>query len=213
MPPNAINSVLNTAPLARLLDTTESLVYRNGIHATGIDAIVKASGVSRKTVYAHFGSKDVLVEAALRARHDRWMHWFRARTLATGQDAAARLLGVFNVLESWFADPGYHGCAFLNAAGEIGDPTSAIRMLAQEHKADLLAFFVEVTSGLDAPPDVQHTLARQWLILIDGAIAVAMVSGDATAARDAQAAGAALLAAACSAPFPLPLDPPCPSTP
>ena len=182
-------------PFSRLLETTESLVYRNGIHATGIDAIVKAAGASRKTVYAHFGSKDELVEAALRARHDRWMHWFRTETLATGHDAAARLLGMFKVLESWFADPGYHGCAFLNAAGEIGDATSAIRMLAQEHKADLLAFIVETASGLDVPPAARTALARQWLILIDGAIAVAMVSGDAAAARDAQAAGAALLAA------------------
>ncbi|GGX05278.1 TetR family transcriptional regulator [Pigmentiphaga litoralis] len=182
-------------PLDRLLETTESLVYRDGIHATGIDAIVKASGASRKTVYAHFGSKDVLVVAALRARHNRWLHWFRTRTLAAGNDAASRLLGMFTVLESWFVDPGYHGCAFLNAAGEIGDATSAIRMLAREHKADLLAFIHETASGLDASDAARAALARQWLILIDGAIAVALVSGNATAAQDAQAAGAALLAA------------------
>lgn len=188
-------------PVNRLLATTESLVYRDGIHGTGVDAIVKASGVSRKTVYAHFGSKDVLVEAALRARHDRWMHWFRTRTLATGQDAAARLLGMFDVLTTWFIDPGYHGCAFLNAAGEIGDPESAIRMLAKEHKADLLVFIQETASGLDLPLAARDALARQWLILIDGAIAVAMVSGNPGAARDAQAAGAALLAASAPPPF------------
>lgn len=170
------------------------LVYQHGIHATGIDAIVSASGVSRKTMYAHFGSKDVLVLAALRARHIRWMHWFRTQTHLSGAQPAERLLGMFSALESWFSAPGYHGCAFLNAAGEVADAASAIRMLSKEHKADLLAFIHDTTAQLPIPCDAQAALARQWLILVDGAIAVALVSGDTSAARDARAAGACLLA-------------------
>ena len=60
----------------RLLQATERLVYAGGIHATGMDLIVKTSGVARKRVYQYYPNKDALVAAALRARDERWMGWF-----------------------------------------------------------------------------------------------------------------------------------------
>lgn len=73
----------------RLLQATERLVYAGGIHATGMDLIVRTSGVARKQVYRLYSNKDALVAAALRARDERWMQWFvaassRAQALAPG---------------------------------------------------------------------------------------------------------------------------------
>ena len=50
----------------QLIRTTVDLFAKNGIHATGIDTIVKQSGVTKKTLYTHFRSKEELVLAALR---------------------------------------------------------------------------------------------------------------------------------------------------
>jgi AcrR family transcriptional regulator len=181
----------------RLLDTAEALIYAGGIHATGVDAIVKQSGTARKSFYTHFESKDALVAAALERRDERWMNWFIAGTLKHGKTARTHLLGMFDVLREWFASEDFHGCAFLNAAGEIASPDDPIRIVAREHKERLLAFVrtqcdeYVAESGMDARRAAR--LSRQWLILLDGAIAVALVSGEADAALDARAAAEALL--------------------
>ena len=174
----------------RLLAATEALVYAGGIHATGIDAIVKRSGTARKSVYTHFGSKEQLVAAALSARHMRWMDWFIAGTEATGKRPEERLLGMFDILRTWFIAADFHGCAFLNAAGELPSHDDPIRDIARHHKAELLAYVQSLIDDLGAR---EPRLARQFLILIDGAISVALVDGDPDAALDARAAAARLL--------------------
>jgi len=183
----------------RLLDAAEALIYAGGIHATGVDAIVRASGAARKSFYTHFGSKDELVAAALARRDERWMRWFIAGTLAKGRTPQARLIGMFDVLREWFVSEGFHGCAFLNAAGETASPDDPVRVVARAHKARVLEFVREQSDAWAAAAGsdgrVAARLARQWLILIDGAIGVALVSGDADAALDARAAGRSLLAA------------------
>ncbi|AOJ64777.1 TetR family transcriptional regulator [Burkholderia ubonensis] len=181
----------------RLLDAAEALIYSGGIHATGVDAIVKRSGAARKSFYSHFESKEALVVAALERRDERWMRWFVDATLARGKTPRTQLLGMFDVLRDWFLQPDFHGCAFLNASGEIADADDPVRIVARAHKARLLAFVRERLDVLADDAGIERRtlarVARQWLVLIDGAIGVALVSGDATAARDARATAELLL--------------------
>ncbi|KVP31691.1 TetR family transcriptional regulator [Burkholderia ubonensis] len=181
----------------RLLDAAEALIYSGGIHATGVDAIVKRSGAARKSFYSHFESKEALVVAALERRDERWMRWFVDATLARGKTPRTQLLGMFDVLRDWFLQPDFHGCAFLNASGEIADADDPVRIVARAHKARLLAFVRERLDALADDAGIERRtlarVARQWLVLIDGAIGVALVSGDATAARDARATAELLL--------------------
>ncbi|MGA3252008.1 MAG: TetR/AcrR family transcriptional regulator [Paraburkholderia sp.] len=181
----------------RLLDAAEALIYAGGIHATGVDAIVRQSGTARKSFYTYFESKDALVAAALERRDERWMNWFTEGTLRHGKSARTHLLDMFDVLREWFASEDFHGCAFLNASGEIAAADDPIRIVAREHKERLLAFVRErcdehmAETGADSRRAAR--LARQWLILIDGAIGVALVSGEPDAALDARAAAELLL--------------------
>ncbi|WP_025599234.1 TetR/AcrR family transcriptional regulator [Burkholderia sp. WSM2230] len=181
----------------RLLDAAEALIYAGGIHATGVDAIVRQSGTARKSFYAHFESKDALVAAALERRDERWMNWFIAGTQQRGTTARKRLLGMFDVLREWFASKDFHGCAFLNAAGEIASAEDPIRVVARQHKERLLAFvrtqFDEFIAESHLDARRAAGLSRQWLVLLDGAIAVALVSGEPDAALDAQAVARTVL--------------------
>jgi AcrR family transcriptional regulator len=193
------DSPASSSARERLLAAAEALVYAGGIHATGVDAIVKQSGTARKSFYTHFESKDALIAAALERRDERWMNWFVQGTLRHGKRPHARLLGMFDVLREWFVSEDFHGCAFLNAAGEIASPDDPIRVVAREHKERLLDFvraqcdeFV-ASIGIDARRAAR--LSRQLLILIDGAIGVALVSGDPDAAHDARSAAEKLLEA------------------
>ncbi|WKE64115.1 TetR/AcrR family transcriptional regulator [Gallaecimonas kandeliae] len=186
-----MNSTTQAEPLDRLLDCTEQLIYQGGICATGMDAIVKASGVSRKTLYKHFGTKDQLVTAALKRRDERWMAWFEGG-LERFDGPRAQLLGAFEVLQGWFASDDFNGCAFINTAGEVSSPDDPVRQVAKLHKEKLrhcLRLRCQTLGAFD--PDA---LASQLLLLIDGAITNALVSNRASVAVDAQRAAAALLA-------------------
>ncbi len=176
----------NTTPndtKLKLLEATSRLIYSGGICATGMDIIVKTSGVARKTIYRYFGKKDELVAQALRNRDEQWMRWF-VQESQRADTSAGRLLATFDALEQWFFTPDFRGCAFINAAGEIGNENDPIRLVAKEHKLKLRDFLRQLAQdhGADDPDE----LAAEFLILIDGAITVASVTGDKEAARKAK---------------------------
>ncbi|MFD4836617.1 TetR/AcrR family transcriptional regulator [Achromobacter sp. NPDC058515] len=180
-----------SATQEKLLRATEALIYSGGISATGMDLIVKTSGVARKSIYKHYPTKEALVAAALQARDERWMQWFVTATSAA-PTPHARLLSIFDALRAWFASEGFRGCAFINAAGETGDPASPILAVARQHKERLLAHVLALVQDAGLPRPEER--ARQLLVLIDGAIAVAMVTGDLSIADSAERAAATLLA-------------------
>ncbi|MGH8934332.1 MAG: TetR/AcrR family transcriptional regulator [Egibacteraceae bacterium] len=173
----------------RLLDAAERLFYDRGVQAAGIDAVVAEAGVATKTLYAHFGSKDGLVEAYLRRRDQRWLDWLRG-AVATAPPGPQRVLAVFDALAEWFAEPGYNGCAFINVAGELANNPTA-RAVARDHKAALRGLLREVAAG--AGVNEPAVLADWLMLLAEGAIVTAHVEGDAGAAMRGRSAAAALL--------------------
>ena len=174
----------------RLLEAAERLIYRDGIHGTGVDTILAEASVARMSLYNQFGNKDGLVLAALERRDRRWMDWYEARVAALAPAGTGRVLALFDALDEWFRRPDFHGCAFINAAGELADPAHAVRHLAARHKAALARFVATVAdeAGFDG-------LDRALFLLIEGAIVAALVEGRPDAAGDARAAAARLLSA------------------
>ncbi|MGA9700541.1 TetR/AcrR family transcriptional regulator [Pseudomonas sp.] len=173
-----------------ILDVTEKLIYRHGIAATGMDLLVKTAGVSRKSIYRYFANKDELVIAALQRRDERWMQWLRGEVERT-EDSGERLLALFGALKAWFGSADFRGCAFINTSGETGDPQDPIRLLAKAHKHKLFEYALELCEAHGTPDPERQ--AAQLLILIDGAITVALVMGDSTAADNARCMAQTLL--------------------
>jgi AcrR family transcriptional regulator len=179
---------------ARLLASTEQLIYASGIGATGMDQIVKVSGVARKSIYRYFPTKEALVAAALTQRDERWMGWFEAAS-PPGGTLGQRVAAMFAALENWFGTPDFRGCAFINAAGEIGDASDVIRQVAKAHKDRLFAYLRGAVREAGVADAAADELARQLLILIDGAITVALVAGDKSAAPRAARMALTLISA------------------
>jgi AcrR family transcriptional regulator len=167
----------------KILATAEALIYQNGIHATGMDLLVKTSGVARKSIYRHFENKDDVAAAALKTRDVRWLTWFR-QECDKADTPEARILSLFTVLREWFQSEGYRGCAFINTAGEVGDPADPIREIARDHKQKLLDYTLELTEQLEV--EQPAVLARQLLVLMEGAITLSHVMGDLDAADTAK---------------------------
>ncbi|CAI8710637.1 TetR/AcrR family transcriptional regulator, transcriptional repressor for nem operon [Kosakonia quasisacchari] len=184
-----------TATREKILATAEQLIYQNGIHATGMDLLVKTSGVARKSIYRYFATKDDVAAAALNERDERWMHWFRTES-DKGDTPQDRILNMFTVLRGWFESEDFRGCAFINTAGEVGDPDDPVRQIAKLHKQKLLDYTLELTEQLNI--EQPAALARQLLILMEGAITMSYVMGDCSAADNAKDVAKLLLEQASS---------------
>jgi AcrR family transcriptional regulator len=174
----------------RVLAAAGPLFYSRGFTAVGMDDIRDASGVSLKSLYLCFSSKERLVEAVLIRRDDQWMAAL-AQQVDSYSDPRLRLLAVFGFLADWFASPGFRGCAFINAFGELGSRSPAIAEITRLHKQRLRRYLAQLATDAGAPDPAE--LAGQLLVLMDGAIVVAATGTSTSAAAYARQAAQALL--------------------
>lgn len=177
-----------------LVETALRLFNEGGYHATGIDKILAEAGCAKMTLYNHFESKDDLILAALKCRDERFRETLRRRVETRAEAPRARLLAVFDVLGEWMSGPDFHGCMFINAAAEYGDPGERIHAAAAEHKRQIYDW----VRGLCAQAGAKRPgeLAAQLLLLADGAIVNAQLNPSAPAARQAKKAATVLIEAA-----------------
>jgi AcrR family transcriptional regulator len=174
-----------------VLAAADRLFYETGVRAVGVDAVAEAAGVTKRTLYYHFPTKEALVAAYLVAR-DGPTRLAIERT--TGEHALPgdRILAVFDHLERWFRTSEYHGCPFNNAVAEqLGSEAAAI---ARRHKTAVAAWLSDQAQlgGARLPKQ----LGAQLMVLIDGALNGAAVLDSPEPARTARSVAAALLRAA-----------------
>jgi AcrR family transcriptional regulator len=171
---------------ARILDTAGRLFYGQGIRAVGVDTIAAEIGISKRTLYNYFPSKDELILAYLSR------HLIEPRT--SERPLLEQILRYFDWLERWFAADTFRGCPFVNAVAELGDAAHpGTRMAVAYKERHRLWLRGALTQMNVVDPD---TLATQVAILVEGAIIAALVRGDPGVARAAKAAARVLLTAA-----------------
>jgi AcrR family transcriptional regulator len=169
--------------------------YKNGFTATGMDMLVKETGVSKTSMYKHFRTKDELILAVLRLRDERFRDWLYRRMDELGGDTPrGKLIALFDALREWFGETYFQGCMFIKASAEFQKEDCPINMQSAEHKRILLDYFTTLCSaaGAQNPRD----LAYQLLILKEGAIILAAMKHTTEPALHAKLAAQILLSAA-----------------
>ena len=177
----------------RILAAASDLFYREGVQNVGIDRIIAESGVAKMSLYNHFKSKDALIAAWLRQRDENWRTWFVDRVEALAAEPSERLLTIFDVLKEWFEQPDFRGCAFINSTIELVDPNHPAYQVALEHQQTIFDYLLSLVKA--AKLRDPEELAQQLLILVEGAIVVAMMQHNSNAALQAKQAAARLIAA------------------
>ena len=174
----------------RLLSAATHLFCKNGINATGIDAIINEAGTAKTTLYKLFGSKTNLVHAVLESEGKQWREWFIGAMESGGGDAQAKLTRIFPALKSWFGEERFYGCPFINAVAEHDKDQKQFRAIAMRHKKVVMAHIEKLATEMGAAePEV---LTHQLALLIDGATVAAMVSRDPRVADTAGLAASSL---------------------
>jgi AcrR family transcriptional regulator len=178
----------------RILEAAAQLFYRRGIRAVNVDTLAEQAGTTKVTLYRHFRSKDELIASCLRMLDDRFFSWFVQEVSRHSEKPAERLLAVFDVLTEWFERDSFRGCAFINAAVELADPSHPAHEAVVAHKRRSRAYFRELAEAARLPDPAG--VADQWMLLTEGAIVTALVEDDRTAARQGRQAAALLLSGA-----------------
>ena len=175
----------------RLIKTALELFDKDGIHATGVDTIAEQSGVTKKTLYAHFRSKEELVLAVLRHFDGLARNEFMRQVESGGKTPRANLLTIFDFAQRWFQQNNFYGCLFINAVGEYSDDDTPIRQICKEYKKLVKDYIQHLCQQAGASQP--QKLAEELALLLEGATVTAQVSQNPKTAQIAKRAAMTLI--------------------
>lgn len=182
----------------RIVAAAAKLFYAEGIRSVSVDAVAAKAGVTKRTLYYHFKSKDELVAAYLAARDQPNLALFKRWFAETAGGPAAKVRGIFRNLAQSARHPKWKGCGFLRTSAELanmpGHPAMKIGAAHKKRFEDWLRAAFEA-EGIGDP----SLLARQIMLLLDGSFAVVLLHRDPSYMETAGEAAFSLIEAALKA--------------
>ncbi|WP_413710943.1 TetR/AcrR family transcriptional regulator [Rhizobium sp. Rhizsp82] len=179
----------------RIVNAAAKLFYRQGIRAVSVDAVAEKAGVTKRTLYYHFDSKDDLITAYLEGRDQPNLALFQKWYAAAEGSVEEKVKAIFDELAKTARHPKWKGCGFLRTAAELADmpghPAVKAGIVHKQRVEDWLAETFEADGVSDS-----RTLARQVMLLLDGGFATVLLRRDPSYIETAGKAAAALIAAA-----------------
>jgi len=176
----------------RILEIAAPIFYKHGYRATGVDAIAKAVGVTKATLYHYFENKDKLIEETLRHFSEygqsECLKLWSKKSLKPEQ----KLTVLFDSIEEHFRSPNCYGCPFINAAAEYTDRHHPVRRICEQHYEFMLSHLEQFArdAGLNKP----RLLAEEIVTLINGAYTAWFTSGIADAAKQGKRMAESIIA-------------------
>jgi AcrR family transcriptional regulator len=178
---------------ARILDAAYALFWRQGFVRVSMDEVAARAGVTKRTLYQHFRSKDDLIAAALSRTSE--LALARLNTFERPRDAAALVDYLFGELAAWAAKPRWAGLGFTRVVIELADLRGhPARAIARQHKAVVEKWVTGALAG--ARVKAPQERAREIIMLWEGAVVLALTHGDRSYIAAGALAARALLAGA-----------------
>lgn len=176
----------------RIIAAATKLFYSEGIRATGVDAVAERAGVTKKTLYYHFQTKDELITAYLASRDQPTLAYYERWFAETSGKTADKVRGLFSSFGKSADTPNWRGCGFLRTIAELAStPGHPAIKAGAAHKKKFEAWMAD-TLARDGVDDAGK-IARQIVILLDGAATVMLIHRDAAYVETAGDVAAALV--------------------
>ena len=174
-----------------ILAAADELFYGEGLRLVSVDEISAKAGITKKTLYYHFRSKDELIAAYLEARDRPTLERFQKWAGNEGT-VAERLQRMFLRLGRCARSPTWKGCGFVRATGELANiPGHPAIRVARAHKANFEKWLSDSLAA-EGHRDCD-ALACGLMVVIDGAVTQMLLHRDPRYARAASRAACALL--------------------
>ena len=180
----------------RILDAANKLFYAEGIRAVSVDAIAAKAGITKKTLYYHFESKDDLVAAYLESRDQPNLKLFAQWYDQTDGSASDKTAAIFQKLAKNARHPKWKGCGFLRTAAELANmPGHPAVVVGAAHKKRFEAWLARCYANAGAAEP--KVLARSVALLMEGAFSAMLMHRDPAYAEAAGETASAIVARAC----------------
>lgn len=180
------------ATKSRIFSAAYGLLYRQGFSRTSMDAIADAAGITKKTLYYHFDSKDALVGAILENQQAQSLALFQRWADPAATDPSAFVGGLFDKLHGWASGATWYGSGFTRLTMELADlPGHPARTAAHRHKSALENWLAVELKRLGQANHAK--VARDIMLLIEGCMSLALIHQDPNCVRAAAEAAQRLL--------------------
>lgn len=165
-----------------ITSTALRLFINKGIHAVGINEIIKTANVAKKTLYHHFATKEQLIIATLDYRDRLFIQWMQ-NNMQSQLSADKSILALFHALDDWFNDRAeqlgdFHGCFFINATAEYKEADCPINQRCKDHKIKVREIVASFVKQLTNDAQKIELITDSICILKEGAITCALVQQD-----------------------------------
>lgn len=161
----------------RILRAAYELFYRKGVTRVSVDAIAESAGVTKRTLYYHFTSKDEVIAEVMEVQHHHLMAQYHTWLDPTSDTASDMVATLFSRLRSWADGPEWLGSGFSRVAAELAEMRGhPARRAASRHKAAVEVWLAERLAVMSAHESA--CLARQIMLLIEGGMNLALIHGD-----------------------------------
>ena len=157
----------------KITESALKLFYRQGFHATGVEQLSQVSGVTKKTLYKHFASKEQLIQSALQLRDKQFFN--KLQHAVEAEKAPLRPLAYIEFIAHWVQQSGFNGCAFINVSAEYGNRQDQPHVMANLHKQAIIAYLESICSN--AKIEQPALVARQLFLIAEGLIVASQVCG------------------------------------
>jgi AcrR family transcriptional regulator len=154
-----------------ILTAADALFSRDGYGLTGVDALASKAGVTKRTLYKQFGSKEGLFVAWLEMRDARTRASLIRAVEAMSDDPKGQILAMFTVIASFASSHNFHGCPFSRALLEFSTAQNknAGEAIAAKHKVLIGQWFAQCLEKAGIG-DVEAR-AEEVSLLYEGALA------------------------------------------
>ncbi|GLR06362.1 hypothetical protein GCM10007906_39500 [Vibrio hyugaensis] len=137
-----------------------------GFAEPSVAQLKAACGVSLRTLYKHYPSKEDMIVAALEHRHQRYLNFLLDNSPQAGLEATQH---VFNKLKQWMEDYAPHGCMSMNAIAAFPEH-NIINQTVKAHKEDVRQFL--------GKQSLREDLATQLFLVHEGVSSAWPVLGE-----------------------------------
>jgi AcrR family transcriptional regulator len=161
----------------QILDAAYELFYRKGFNRVGVDEVAAFAGLTKRTLYYHFASKDELLGSVLALHGELSMARIRKYEDRYSGSAMEIIEILFSELAKWSAKPGWTGAGFTRIVMELADlPGHPARAIARRHKAAVEAWWASLLERAGVPTPLER--ARDVVVLLEGATALILIHGN-----------------------------------
>ena len=163
------------------------LFYKNGFHATGVDAITEGTGISKRTLYKHFISKEGLILATIDYYHQTRYEAITAYLEKTKlKNPIDKVLSIFDFLSDLVDTGLLNGCFAMNAKTEYVNKAKEIEAACDAYGATLQQLIERYLEKGNVKNSKSVTI--QLAMLFEGAVLRSKGTGNSEPVKLAKAA-------------------------